>query len=205
MSKLAPGTIVRDAITQGGYGTGLADFLADFYAVANGGTFYEGAFRVLPLEGIPGERPSLLQWNDPKDWKEYAPAPCRKCFFFLGNAFGDLLGVPLNDQNDFAKDTTCVVWIEKYQHEESALGWDKIFRMFLSDQDYMATFLARLKEYEWAVNGLGRPNVDQSFSWNVLPAMGGNEDLENLQIVSTYVNISFSLQAHQQLNEDGSS
>jgi hypothetical protein len=194
---------VRLAITQGGYGARLADLLADFYAVANGATFYDGALRVLPLEGVPEERPSLLEWNDPEDWKQLAPPASRQSFFFLSNAFGDLLGVPLNEEYDVVKDIISVLWIEKYEHEQSALGWDKIFRKVLANEDHMATFLARLKEYEWARRAFGRPDRDQCFSWKVLPAMGGSEGLDNLQVVSTYVHVSFSLQVYQQFLEHG--
>jgi hypothetical protein len=189
---------VRKTITQAGYGPRIADCLSDFYAVANGGTFYDGALRVLPLEGVPEVRPSLLEWNEPGDWKEFAPLRSRRCFYFLSNAFGDLLGVPLDEQNDFINDVTSVLWVEKYEYEQSTLGWDKIFRKFLANEDYMATFLARLQEYEWALKGLGRPTADQCFSWKLLPAMGGSEALDNLQIVSTYVHVSFSLQVLQQ-------
>ncbi|MEI7685425.1 MAG: T6SS immunity protein Tdi1 domain-containing protein [Planctomycetota bacterium] len=189
---------VRDAVTKAGYGARLADFLADFYPVANGGTFYQGALRVLPLEGIPEQRPSLVEWNELEEWKQFAPPGCRKTFYFLSNAFGDLLGVPLNDQRDLAKDTTSIVWVESFKQEESALGWDEIFRKFLKNEDHMATFLARLKEYDWAVGGLGRPDPDQCFSWKLLPAMGGSEGLDNLQIVSTYVHVSFTFQVFRQ-------
>jgi hypothetical protein len=189
---------VRRSICEGGYGPRLADLLAGLYAVANGGTFLSGALRVLPLGGEPGERPSLLEWNDPEDWKRFAPPASRRAFFFLSNGFGDLLGVPLDDGHDLARNTTTALWIEQYKQEESTLGWDRIFSKVLADEDFMATFLARLKEYEWAGGALGYPGRDRCFSWIVLPTMGGSEGIENLQQVSTYVHVSFSLQVYRE-------
>ena len=189
--------VVRTRIAASGYGPKLADFLADFYAVANGATFHAGAFRVLPLDGAEGETPGLFEWNDPSDWKAYAPAPARSSFVFLSNAFGDLFGVPLDAAGDLARDTTTALWVEKYEMEESKLGWAKIFAKVLANEDSMATFLARLQEYDWAVPTLGHPAPQDCFSWKMPPVLGGPETLDNLQVVSNYVHVSFTLQVLQ--------
>ncbi len=188
---------VRRRMAASVYGPKLADFLADFYSVANGATFFDGAFRVLPLDGIEGEAPGLLEWNDPTDWKEFAPAPARTSFVFLSNAFGDLFGVPLDGTGDLARNTTTALWIEKHEQEESKLGWDQIFPKLLKDEQSMATFLARLQEVAWAVPRFGHPGLHDCYSWILPPIMGGPETLDNLQVVSNYVHVSFTLQILQ--------
>jgi len=186
---------VRAAIVAAGYGPKLARFLSELYTCANGGSFYDGAFRIIPLEGRgDGETLGLFDWNRAGDWQEYAPANARSIFYFCMNAFGDLLGVPIDGEAELAADRVAVLWLEEARLEIFPIGWSLAVFRFLKDIDHVGGFLARLREYEWAVGFLGKPEPDQCFSWKMPPIVGGEESIRNLEIAPAYIHVSFTLQ-----------
>ncbi len=190
---------VRAAITGAGFGPELARFLAGLYACANGGTFYDGAFRIIPLWGEEGSGTlGLLDWNAPGDWQEYAPPYADAVFYFCINAFGDLLGVPINEKAELAADRVVVLWVEEARIEIFPIGWPLAMSRFLENIDHVGDFLARRREYEWAVAHLGKPEANQCFSWKVPPVISGDESIGNLEIVADYVHVSFTLQVLRQ-------
>jgi len=193
-----------EKLANSAYQDSVADFLWELYENANGGTFWDGAFRVIPFRGSKRNRvPGIVEWNDPTDWKEFAPSESKNVFYFCTNAFGDLLGVPLDKTGGIARDRVGVLWVEKYSYEESSLGWSAVLSKLLKNEDQMATFLARLKEYTWAVEHLGRPDPSQCFSWNLPPILGGSETIDNLKIVPTPIDVSFTLQVISQSRRQG--
>ena len=193
-----------EALTAAGYGRTLVEFLAPLYEQAGGGTLYDGAFRILPLQGSKKERsPSLVDWNAPDDWKQFAPANGRNAFYFCANVFGDLFGVPLDERFEVARDRVSTLWLEKSFYEESGIGWNAIVAKLLANEDSMADYLGRLKEYTWAAGKLGKPGPRECFSWDVPPVIGGSESIKNLRIVSLPVSVSFTLQVIQQAREGG--
>src|SRR5438067_7967221 len=77
-----PGAVGR-ALTAFGFGPTLAAMMDEFYAAADGGTFYGGAFRVIPAQADPeNDVPGLLDWNQPGGWKADAPPAARRTFVF---------------------------------------------------------------------------------------------------------------------------
>jgi hypothetical protein len=197
-----PAGEVRDALLAAGFGPALAGMMGAFYDAADGGTFCDGALRVIPFRGDPENgMPGLLEWNSAGGWRDDAPPAAKRIFVFLTNAFGDPMGVVTDDGGELGRNTAAILWVEKYEVEESKFGWDKVFRMFLAGEHSMDRFLARLTEFEWVEPALGTPTPDQCFSWKLLPAMGGPETLDNIQIVSTYVHVAFTLQVFKQYLE----
>jgi hypothetical protein len=144
-----------------------------------------------------------VEWNAPDDWKLFAPSKGRNAFYFCVNAFGDLFGVPLDQHGEVARDRVATLWLEKSFYEESGIGWDRIMAKLVSNEDSMADYLGRLKEYAWAAAELGKPGPRECFSWDVPPIIGGSESIENLHIVSLPVSVSFTLQVIQQSREAG--
>jgi hypothetical protein len=198
VKKMDPSQFEKILVDHG-YGKSVVEFLSPLYQQANGGTFYDGAFRIISIEGSEADRmPGLVEWNDPEDWKSYAPPAGKEIFYFCMNAFGDQFGVALDENRELARDRTGVLWLERYVYEEASLEWKNILLKFLTNESDMGTYLARLKEYEWAVGFLGKPTPWQSFSWNQPPIIGGTQDIDNMKIVPTPVNVSFTLQVIQQ-------
>ena len=189
----------EDTLKNSGYGQSLVNFLAELYMQANGGSFYQGAFRILPLrddekKSIPG----LISWNSQTDFKENSPINSRNTFFFCANAFGDLFGVPLEKNGEISNDKVGVLWIEKYFYEESSKEWNEIFTKLLKNQDSMGTYLARLKEYEWVQEHIGRPQIWECYSWSLPILLGGEAKIDNIKISPMAVHVSFSLQVIKQ-------
>lgn len=196
--KRGDGEKIRAELASGGLGGSVADFLVPLYEHSDGGTFCDGAFRIIPLQGSKKHRvPGLLGWND-DELKEFGPAGAGNTFYFCMNAFGDLFGVPLGEDREIARDRVGVLWLDRYTYEESSVPWNEIFAKLLADQDNMAGYLGRLKDYEWASGFLGKPDIWHCFSWKLAPALGGDESIDNLQIVSASVHVSFTLQVFKQ-------
>ncbi len=190
---------VQAAVVGAGFGPRLARFLAGLYACANGGTFYDGAFRIIPLQAQKaGGRPGLFDWNEAGDWQQYGPAGSGSVFYFCINAFGDLFGVPINEEFELAADRVVALWVEKASLEVFPIGWPLAMSRFLGNIDHVGDFLARRREYEWAVGFLGKPQPHQCFSWKIPPLIGGDESIGNLEIVADYVHVSFTLQVLRQ-------
>lgn len=186
-------SLLMAQLKEAGYGPSLIDFLAPLYGVADGASLYKGAIRFLPFEGGDGW-PSLVEWNLKADWKLAAPAKAADSFFFMANAFGDLFGIPVA-QGEISRDRVAVVWVEKGTYEESQIGWQAFMTQVLRDENSMASYIGRLKEYKWATKHLGKPALRQCYSWNLPPVLGGEAAIDNLSIVGMGVGISFTLQA----------
>src|SRR5262249_33617295 len=78
----------RKSLVDQGYGESLAQFLSQLYEHANGGTFYDGAFRIISVEGSEDDQmPGLLEWNDPDIWKGFGPRGSESVFYFCMNSF----------------------------------------------------------------------------------------------------------------------
>ena len=201
VKKLDSGKFRKGVVDQG-YGESLAQFLSQLYERANGGTFYDGAFRIIPVEGSEDDQmPGLLEWNEPGSWKSYGPRGSESVFYFCMNSFGDQFGIPLDENGEIARNRTSVLWVEKSVYEESSLEWGEILLKLLSNESDMATYLARLKEHEWARGFLGEPSRWECFSWDLPPILGGPDDIDNLKIVPAPVHVSFTLQVIKQSRE----
>ena len=190
---------ISKALRDGGAGKSLVDFLTPLYTVAAGGTFFGGALRVLPLNGNHRKKSlGLLDWNRPDEWRSSAPVAASQAFYFMSNSFGDLLGVPVGEDLEIAKDRVCILWVDQYAFESSAKAWADILRKALVGEDHMDVFLSRRKDHEWAQNFLGTVKPHESFAWTIPPRIGGPEEIDNITIGGLALNVSFTLQLLRQ-------
>jgi hypothetical protein len=181
-----------------GYGPRLAGFLAPLYAIADGGRFYNGGLRLLPIGRSDG---NAIVLNAPDAWKPYAPEAGRSVFYFMCNGFGDLFGVPLENDVELARDRLALLWLEQYKAEETALSWTVAITKLLQNEQGVGTYLARLSEYQWACSHLGVPDEGYCFSMKVPVAMGGPATIENVEVAPIGVHIAFTLQLMQQAGD----
>lgn len=193
-------TAVNAALTKGGLGATLVNFLAPLLQIADGAAFLDGAWRVASIEGDHHNKiPNLFQWNALDEWKQYAPTTTHKVFYFCSNSFGDQFGVPVTAELEVAADRLSVFWVEKYSCEISAVPWGEMFAKTLTNEDEMAVYLARTKEHKWASKHLRSPKATESFSWTVPLLAGGEPSIDNLAISNTSLHVGFTLQILQQL------
>lgn len=161
--KKVPVKDVQMSLLTAGYSTTLAAFVAPLYTAANGVTFFEGAIRILPLEGFDHQGvPGLVPWNDRKGWKRHAPPKARNVFWFMSNAFGDLFGVPISPWGELLRDRLAVLWVAKHLYEESGRAWSLV--MDRMDEDDVASSICRLKDYMEASARFGKPKAWQCLS-----------------------------------------
>ena len=190
-------------VLQGaGYGDSLVELVTPLLARFDGATFFERALRLLPFPGLAGRGlPNLVDWNDEGGWKRYAPEKTATTFYFLSNSFGELLGVPLADDRNVARDRIAILFPDKRVYREAGLSWSEFFGAIAARPD-LAGFFAKAPQHAWARQQLGRvPEPWQCFSYAVPPALGGQEAASNLLIVSLTVHVSFSLQLLKQHQE----
>jgi hypothetical protein len=185
---------IEKTLIEGGFGPRLAAFLAPLYAVANNGTFFDGALRMIPLQGNPKKKSlGLVEWNSRSGWLLNAPPKAQGVAYFLSNSFGDQLGVPVDANMELRKDCVCNLWVDTYSYEESAKPWNEILSMAFLNEHSMDVFLARRKDHEWAKQ-LGPVKAIESYAWDMPPILGGSEDIDSIHIGPLGLNVSFTLQ-----------
>jgi hypothetical protein len=92
---------IRPMLASFGHHDTLLDILIPLYAVANGGTFFGGLFRVIPLIGLDDAvgntvSDTVTAWNATTGWKRWHPHfDTHDVFVFASSALGDLFGVAL--------------------------------------------------------------------------------------------------------------
>jgi hypothetical protein len=194
---------IMKTFSASGMAPSLMEFLVPLYAEANGATFLDGAFRVLPLWGLREHGfPSLLEWNDPRGWKQFEEPKANDTFYFCANAFGDLFGLPITPQMEMAKDRIGMLWTERYEYQEAGIEWNRMILRLLTERDF-ANYFARMEQYNWLVKTVGRPDPWQCFSSNVPQILGGQNSIDNIAIQSLRVHVSFTLQLLKQWKEKG--
>jgi hypothetical protein len=185
---------IAAALIEGGFGPRLAEFLAPLYAVADKGTFFDGALRMIPLQGNTKKKSlGLIDWNNRSGWLSNAPPKAQGNVYFMSNSFGDQLGVPIDAEMELRKDRVCNLWVDTYGYEASAKPWGEILSMAFRQEHSMDVFLARRKDHDWAKQ-LGPVNASESYAWDMPPILGGAEDIENVHIGPLALNVSFTLQ-----------
>jgi hypothetical protein len=182
-------------MAAGGFGKSLINFLAPLYAVADNGTFFEGALRIISLASNAKRKIlGMVDWNCDEEWKSNLPEGAKHKIYFLTNSFGDLLGVPVDAKLELLHDYSSIFSVDTYRVEESSKPWGEIMRMALSKEQSMDVFVGRRKDHDWAKKTLGPVKPSESYSWDVPPALGGAEDIDNVRIGPLSLNVSFTLQ-----------
>jgi hypothetical protein len=185
---------LHKALVGAGLAPSLVDFLAPLYANVNGASFFNGSFRILPLDGWRQHgMPGIFAWNDLKGWKRFEPEKLSDTFYFCANGFGDLFGIPVTAERELARDRIGMLWVERYEYQEAGVPWKNFFPSIFDQAGY-ADYFARREAYNWTLNSLGRPSPWQCFSSNVPAVLGGPNTIENLSIQSLSVHVSFTLQ-----------
>lgn len=201
-SASPPALSMESALAAAGYGVSLIEFLAPLFAVHGSATFFGGALRIHPFHGLPEQGlPTLVDWNAERGWKQYEPAKQSPTFYFLSNSFGELMGVPITDAGEIARDRVAILMPDKRLYREAGLAWREFFQSTAARPD-LGGFFAKIPQHQWAAQQLGRvPHPAQCYSYKVPSALGGVELAENLLVVSLTVHVSFSLQLLKQYQE----
>jgi hypothetical protein len=190
------------ALKAAGYGDSLVELVTPLLARFDGATLFEQGLRLHPFHGLV-ERglPSLVDWNDERGWKRYAPEKTATTFYFLSNSFGELIGIPLTEDRNVARDRIAILFPDKRVYREGGLSWSDFFGAVAARPD-LAGFFAKAPQHAWACQQLGCvPEPWRCFSYAVPPALGGKEAASNLLVVSLTVHVSFSLQLLKQHQE----
>lgn len=192
---------VKQVFTHAGLGQSLIDFLTPLYANFNGATFFDGAFRILPVEGFESHGfPLLMDWNSSRGWKRFEDTKANDTFYFCSNGYGDLFGIAISPEREILADRIGIYWVERYEYQEAGVQWQAFFPRMFETPDY-ANFFARVEQYRWAVAQRGKPAPWQCFSSNVPPVLGGPATIDNIAIQSLAVHVSFTSQLLQQWKE----
>ena len=196
---------LRPMLAAFGHHDTLLEIVEPLYAVANGGMFFGGLVRILPLVGMDDDAGNTVSdtvtyWNDARGWKRWHSAfEARNVFVIANSALGDLYGVALGAHGEVADARVVVVRTSAYEVETLEVTWPDFFARVRDD----ATFAAAAVDAPFArkaLESLGCPAIDEVLSWNVPPRLGGAYAVENLGLAPLDVHVQFQLQLlHQAL------
>jgi len=193
---------VSRALTEAGYGPTLVNFIVPLLERFGSATFLNGALRVHPFAGDEScGLPNLVDWNRANGWRQYEPAKQSPTFYFLSNSFGELLGIPVSDSGELARDRIGILFPDQRVYREAGLSWSDFFTSVAQRPD-LGGFFAKQPQHAWAAEQLRQTCAPwQCFSYKVPPALGGQPSADNLMIVGLVVHVSFSLQLLKQHQE----
>jgi hypothetical protein len=110
------------------------------------------------------------RWNARQGWKQYEPPKQSPTFYFLSNCFGELLGVPITDAGEIARDRVAILMPDKRLYREAGLAWCELFQSTAARPD-LGGFFAKIPQHQWADQQLGRvPHPARCYSYKVPPS-----------------------------------